>query len=193
MRVFARLYDLVLGWSRHRHAMRYLAVVAFAESSFFPVPPDVMLAPMVLAQRRKAWRCAGLTTVASVLGGILGYFMGGLGEWLIGIYHAEDAFTTARAWFADYGIWIILVAGFTPIPYKVFTISAGMMAMPLIPFILASIVGRGARFFLVAGLIVFAGSYFQDDEELIQAIRRYIDAAGWLVIVLLLIFVLTLM
>ena len=116
MRVFARLYDLVLGWSRHRHAMRYLAVVAFAESSFFPVPPDVMLAPMVLAQRRKAWRCAGLTTVASVLGGILGYFMGGLGEWLIGIYHAEDAFTTARTWFADYGIWIILVAGFTPIP-----------------------------------------------------------------------------
>jgi|TARA_B100001123_G_C15246623_1_gene1001179 membrane protein YqaA with SNARE-associated domain len=190
MRVFARLYDLVLGWSRHRHATRYLAVVAFTESSFFPIPPDVILAPMVLSRRRKAWVYAGLTTAASVLGGILGYYLGSIGEWIIGVYHAGDAFSTAKDWFDTYGVWVILLAGFTPVPYKIFTITAGIMSMSLIPFIVASIVGRGARFFLVAGLIVFAGSYFKSDEDLIQALRRYIDIAGWLVIGLVIILIL---
>ena len=183
--MFKRLYDSVVRLSRHRHAPKYLAIVSFAESSFFPVPPDVMLAPMVLGNRKRAWRLAGLTTIASVAGGILGYFLGGFGEWLVTIYGAQATLELAQQWFADYGIWIILVAGFTPVPYKIFTISAGMMGMSLVAFIFASIIGRGARFFLVAGFIYFAGTFFANDEDLVSAIRRYVDVLGWAVIALL--------
>mgnify|MGYP001470697525 CR=1 FL=1 len=152
--MFKGLYDSVVRLSRHRHAPKYLAIVSFAESSFFPVPPDVMLAPMVLGNRKRAWRLAGLTTVASVAGGIFGYYLGGFGEWLVIFYGAQSALAQVQQWFTDYGIWIILVAGFTPVPYKIFTISAGMMGMSLATFVIASIIGRGARFFLVAGFIL---------------------------------------
>ena len=183
--MFKGLYDSVVRLSRHRHASKYLAIVSFAESSFFPVPPDVMLAPMVLGNRKRAWRLAGLTTVASVAGGIFGYFLGGFGEWLVTIYGAQETLAQAQQWFVDYGMWIILVAGFTPVPYKIFTISAGMMGMSLGLFVLASIIGRGARFFLVAGFIYFAGTFFASDEDLVNAIRRYVDVLGWAVIALL--------
>jgi membrane protein YqaA with SNARE-associated domain len=182
--MFKGLYDSVVRLSRHRHAPKYLAIVSFAESSFFPVPPDVMLAPMVLANRKRAWRLAGLTTLASVAGGILGYYLGGFGESLVTIYGAQATLAQAQQWFADYGIWIILVAGFTPVPYKIFTISAGMMGMSLGMFVVASIIGRGARFFLVAGFIYFAGTFFATDEDLINVIRRYIDLLGWVMIAL---------
>ena len=183
--MFKGLYDSVVRLSRHRRAPTFLAIVSFAESSFFPVPPDVMLAPMVLGNRKRAWRLAGLTTIASVAGGILGYFLGGFGEWLVTIYSAQATLALAQQWFADYGIWIILVAGFTPVPYKIFTISAGMMGMSLAAFIFASIIGRGARFFLVAGFIYFAGTFFANDEDLVSAIRRYVDVLGWAVIAVL--------
>jgi|TARA_B100000809_G_C15105824_1_gene518697 membrane protein YqaA with SNARE-associated domain len=182
--MFKGLYDSVVRLSRHRHAPKYLAIVSFAESSFFPVPPDVMLAPMVLGNRKRAWRLAGLTTLASVAGGILGYYLGGFGEWLVTIYGAHATLAQAQQWFADYGLWIILVAGFTPVPYKIFTISAGMMGMSLVTFVVASIIGRGARFFLVAGFIYFAGTFFATDEDLINVIRRYIDLLGWVMIAL---------
>ena len=182
--MFKGLYDSVVRLSRHRHAPKYLAIVSFAESSFFPVPPDVMLAPMVLANRKRAWRLAGLTTLASVAGGILGYYLGGFGESLVTIYGAQATLAQAEQWFADYGLWIILVAGFTPVPYKIFTISAGMMGMSLGMFVVASIIGRGARFFLVAGFIYFAGTFFATDEDLINVIRRYIDLLGWVMIAL---------
>ena len=182
--MFKGLYDSVVRLSRHRHAPTYLAIVSFAESSFFPVPPDVMLAPMVLGNRKRAWRLAGLTTLASVAGGILGYYLGGFGEWLVTIYGAQATLAQAQQWFADYGLWIILVAGFTPVPYKIFTISAGMMGMSLVTFVVASIIGRGARFFLVAGFIYFAGTFFATDEDLINVIRRYIDLLGWVMIAL---------
>ena len=182
--MFKGLYDSVVRLSRHRHASKYLAIVSFAESSFFPVPPDVMLAPMVLANRKRAWRLAGLTTLASVAGGILGYYLGGFGESLVTIYGAQATLAQAQQWFADYGIWLILVAGFTPVPYKIFTISAGMMGMSLGMFVVASIIGRGARFFLVAGFIYFAGTFFATDEDLINVIRRYIDLLGWVMIAL---------
>ena len=182
--MFKGLYDSVVRLSRHRHAPKYLAIVSFAESSFFPVPPDVMLAPMVLGNRKRAWRLAGLTTLASVAGGILGYYLGGFGEWLVTIYGAEATLAQAQQWFADYGLWIILVAGFTPVPYKIFTISAGMMGMSLVTFVVASLIGRGARFFLVAGFIYFAGTFFATDEDLINVIRRYIDLLGWVMIAL---------
>ena len=183
--MFKGLYDSVVRLSRHRHAPKYLAIVSFAESSFFPVPPDVMLAPMVLGNRKRAWRLAGLTTVASVAGGILGYYLGGFGEWLVTFYGAQSALAQVQQWFTDYGIWIIHVAGFTPVPYKIFTISAGMMGMSLATFVIASIIGRGARFFLVAGFIYFAGTFFTTDEDLIITIRRYIDLLGWIIIALL--------
>ena len=183
--MFKRLYDSVVKLSRHRHGPKYLFIVSFSESSFFPIPPDVMLAPMVRANRSRAWYLACLTTVSSVAGGVLGYFLGGLGDWLVTIYGAQGTLIQAQQLFADYGVWIILVASFTPIPYKIFTISAGMMGMSLALFVLASIVGRGARFFLVAGFIYFAGMFFANDDELIDAIRRYVDILGWAVIIIL--------
>ena len=133
MRIFSRLYDLVLSWAAHPKAPRYLAALSFAESSFFPIPPDVMLAPMVLAQRHRAWFFAALTTLWSVLGGIAGYLIGmflfGLvAEPIIQFYDAQAAFDSAREQFQKHGIWIVFLAGFTPIPYKLFTISAGLAA-----------------------------------------------------------------
>ncbi|MBT6065754.1 MAG: DedA family protein [Proteobacteria bacterium] len=183
MRIFSKLYDLVLDWAKHRNASRYLAALSFAESSFFPIPPDVMLAPMVLAQPKNAWRLALLTTLFSVLGGILGYLIGmflfGLiAQPLIDFYNAGEAFATAQAHFKSYGIWIIFIAGFTPIPYKIFTVSAGLAAMAFGPFVLASLVGRGARFFLVAGLIFLGGERFE------QQLRRYADLIGWIMVVI---------
>ena len=183
--MFKGLYDSVVRWSRHRHAPKYLAIVSFAESSFFPVPPDVMLVPMVLGNRNRAWYLAGLTTVASVAGGVLGYFLGGFGEWLVTIYGSQATLLQAQQWFRDYGIWIILVAGFTPVPYKIFTIGAGMMGMSIVMFVLASIIGRGARFFLVAGFVYFAGTFFTNEDDLINGIRRYVDVLGWVFIALL--------
>ena len=148
---------------------------------------------MVLGNRKHAWRLAGLTTVASVAGGILGYYLGGVGEWLITYWGMHAELVVAQQSLSDYGIWAfvaIFLAGFTFIPYKVFTISAGMMGMSLVPFVIASIIGRGARFFLVAGFIYFAGTFFATDEDLIGTIRRYIDLLGWGVIVIVLVVVL---
>jgi len=183
--MFKGVYDSIIRLSQHRRAPTYLAIVSFAESSFFPVPPDVMLAPMVLGNRKSAWRLAGLTTIASVAGGVLGYFLGEFGESLVTIYDAQSTLALAQQWFADYGVWIILVAGFTPVPYKIFTISAGMMGMSLVAFVFASIIGRGARCFLVAGFIYFAGTFFANDKDLVSAIRRYVDILGWAVIAVL--------
>ena len=184
MKIFQTLYLKVFGWAQHRHAARYLAVLSFAESSVFPIPPDVLLAPMVLARPNKAWRYAFLTTVASVLGGCLGYVLGvflfsTLGEAIIEFYHAEGQFLITQQWFAQYGIWVVVIAGFTPLPYKLFTISAGLLGMALLPFVAASVVGRGARFFLVAGLIYWGGATLE------AFIRRYADGIGWGMVVLL--------
>ena len=181
MRIFSRLYDLVLSWAAHPKAPRYLAALSFAESSFFPIPPDVMLAPIVLAQRHRAWFFAALTTVWSVLGGVAGYLIGmflfGLvAEPIIQFYDAQAGFDSTREQFQKHGIWIIFLAGFTPIPYKLFTISAGLAAMSLMPFVAASLIGRGARFFLVAGLIYAGGERFE------AQLRRYADGIGWAVV-----------
>jgi membrane protein YqaA with SNARE-associated domain len=146
-----------------------------------------MLAPMVLAQRDRAWYFATLTTGASVLGGLFGYLIGmylyaQVGERVVQFYNGEEAFSEIYSWFEAYGIWIILAAGFTPIPYKLFTITAGILSMALIPFLLFSLVGRGARFFLVAGLIFWGG------ESLERIIRKYIDLIGWIILVSLVFF-----
>ncbi len=183
MGIFSRLYERTLRWAAHRHAPRYLAVLSFAESSFFPIPPDVMLAPMSLAQPGRALYFALLTTVASVLGGLLGYVLGyfamELVEPLIVSAGQQDALEHAREWFMVYGFWVVLLAGFSPIPYKVFTIAAGGMALPLLPFVVASFLGRGARFFLVALLMGWGG------PKLEPYLKPYIDWMGWASVVLL--------
>ncbi|MEW6693821.1 MAG: YqaA family protein [Pseudomonadota bacterium] len=182
MRLFAPLYERALRWARHRHAPRYLAALSFAESSFFPVPPDVMLAPMALAQPQRAWSLAWLTTWTSVLGGLAGYLIGWLAfaalePWLRGSSY-WPAYQQAVAWFDAWGAWAVFIAGFSPIPYKVFTIAAGALAMPLLPFALASLVGRGARFFLVAALMRWGGARME------PLLRRHIDRIGWAVVAL---------
>ncbi len=178
MRIFSGLYDKALAWAKHRHAARYLGLLSFSESSFFPIPPDVMLAPMVLAQPHRAWWLATLTTVTSVLGGVAGYLIGAflfteIGNPVLEFYDAHDAFDTVKQWFAVYGIWIVFLAGFTPIPYKLFTIASGVLALPMLPFVLASLVGRGARFFLVAGLLFWGG------ERLERFLKTRVDQIGW--------------
>ncbi|MDA0707033.1 MAG: DedA family protein [Proteobacteria bacterium] len=181
MRIFAPLYERVLGWSRHRHAERYLAALSFAESSFFPVPVDVMLAPMCLADRARAWRFAAGASIFSVLGGVAGYFVGVAGFELLEPWlresHYWPAFETSRMWLDRYGMWVIFVAGFSPIPYKVFTIAAGVAALNLPMFIITSLIARGARFFLVAGLIVWGG------DKLEATLQQHVERIGWAVVV----------
>ena len=161
MRLFGPLYDRVMAWSRHPRAPWLLGGLSFAESSFFPVPPDVMLAPMAMARPSRAAVLALITTLASVVGGILGWIIGAFAleavQPLLVEHGYQAAFQRATDWFADWGFWAILIAGFSPIPYKVFTIAAGALAMSLPGFILASFLGRGARFFLVAGLMARGG------------------------------------
>lgn len=180
--MFQKLYDKALHWARHRHATKYLFALSFAESSFFPIPPDVMLAPMALAQPSKALRFAVLTTVASVLGGMLGYLIGYFAIDLIVPWFQDtrywDKYLLAKDWFAEWGIWAVFIAGFSPIPYKVFTIAAGALAMSFLPFIGASMLGRGARFFLVALLLAWGG------EKLECTLRVYMDRIGWASILL---------
>jgi membrane protein YqaA with SNARE-associated domain len=180
MNFFSKLYDKVLGWSRHRHAQWFLGGLSFAESSFFPIPPDVMLAPMALARPERAWHFALLTTVASVVGGVFGYFIGVFAfDMIEPLLHSAgywDTYERAVVWFEQWGFWAIFLAGFSPIPYKIFTISSGVVGMAFLPFILASAVGRGARFYLVAGLMRWGG------EKMERTLRVYIDRVGWVLI-----------
>jgi len=176
--MFRYLYKKVLNWSHHRHAPYYLAGVSFAESSFFPIPPDIMLIPMVMSKPDKAWNFAMITTISSILGGILGYLIGyyafeWLGEPIIQAFGYEEDYHTLVNWFSKYGFIAVVLAGFTPIPYKLFTLAAGATQMALGPFIVGSIVGRGLRFFLVAALIRYLG------KRLEPVIVRYMDAIGW--------------
>ena len=165
-----RLYDWVMNLAHHRHAAWALFAVSFAESSFFPIPPDAMLIPMVLADRRKAWFYAALCTLASVLGALLGYWIGHtlyetVGKDIIAFYGMQSKVQAFIDGFNKWGLWIILVKGLTPIPYKLVTIASGIAGFALVPFILASIVTRGFRFFLVAGLLYRFGPPIRDFIE----------------------------
>ncbi len=156
--MFDRLYRWTLALSESRHAPLALGAVAFAESSFFPIPPDLILVPMALAKPRMAWTYATICTVGSVLGGILGYAIGALlydtlGQWLISLYHYADKMDALRAAYAQWGWLVILVKGLTPIPYKLVTIMSGLLGYNFALFVLLSAVTRGARFFIVAGLL----------------------------------------
>lgn len=157
-----RLYNWTLELAAHRHARLALGAVAFAESSFFPIPPDIVLIPMVLAQRAKAWVLAGLATLASVAGGMAGYAIGFLlfdavGQPVLEFYGLVSAFDDFARRYNDYGAWIVLIAGVTPIPYKLITIASGATSLDLWVFTAASIAARGARFYVVAGLLYWIG------------------------------------
>ena len=182
MKIFAPLYTKVMRWSKHKYAPFYLYLTAFIESIFWPIPVDIMLAPMALAKRHLAWRFAFGATVFSVLGGAVGYYLGSaLYEPVvlpfIEMMGYQDKMQTAQLWFNDWGVMVIFIASFTPIPFKVFTITAGVMNMAFWPFLLTALVGRGLRFFLVAGLMVLGG------EKMEAKLSKYIDVLGWLTIV----------
>lgn len=155
-------YDWTLRVSGHPHAERWLALVSFVESSVFPIPPDVMLVPMVLADRRRAWRLALIATVASVMGGLLGYAIGSLfydtlGRPILDLYGYADKFDSFAERYNEWGAWIVFGAGVTPFPYKVITIASGVTRLDLLVFVLASAGARGLRFFIVAGLLWYFG------------------------------------
>ncbi len=164
------LYDWTMNLAGHRHALVALAVVAFVESSVFPIPPDVLIIPMVLAARQQAWRIAAVATAASVLGGLAGYAIGALlfeslGQPLLDFYGYQAQFADFQERYREWGAWIVFGAGLTPFPYKVITITSGVMDLNLGVFVVASVLSRGIRFFLVAGLLWHFG----------PPIRRFIE------------------
>ena len=183
MKLFATIYNKCMNAAEHKRAPMILSALSFAESSFFPIPPDVMLAPMAMRLPNRAFWFAFLTTLFSVLGGIAGYAIGYfafdlISEWLQ-TTHYWDSYVHAREWFEQWGVWVIFIAGFSPIPYKLFTITAGVMVQPLLLFVLASFVGRGARFFLVAGIVKFAGPRIE------PMLLKYIEWLGWIFVLAL--------
>ena len=176
--MFGPLYYRVKSWSSRDDANKYLFALSFAESSFFPVPPDVLLAPMCAVRTHRAVYLASMTTLFSVLGGVAGYAIGyfafeALSPYLQGIgFHQH--YEQVKTWFAQWGGVVVVIAGFSPIPYKVFTIGAGVLEQNLAVFVGASLIGRGLRFFLVALLLKWAG------PKLLPVIERRIDLYGWL-------------
>jgi membrane protein YqaA with SNARE-associated domain len=160
--MFKRLYHWVLSLSESPHAPAALAAIAFAESSFFPIPPDVILVPMSLARPQRAWRYALICTIASVAGGVVGYAIGALlfdtlGQWLINVYGYGQRVAELKDFYARWGALVILIKGLTPIPFKLVTIVSGLLGYNFAIFVLLSLLTRGARFFLLAGALNFFG------------------------------------
>ena len=181
MKLFQPCYDLALRWSKHPAASRYLALLSFAESVIFPIPPDVMLAPMSLSQPSRAWHFALITTLASIVGGVAGYLLGFFAfDTLLQSFIESSGYAhkleTAIGWFEAYGVWVVFLAGFSPSPYKIFTVSAGFLQMAFLPFLIASAIGRGARFFLVATLMKWGGARMEEQ------LRKYVEVLGWAVV-----------
>jgi membrane protein YqaA with SNARE-associated domain len=182
--MFRALYDWVLRMAHHRHAMRSLAVVSFAESSFFPIPPDAMLVPMVLARRDKAYTIAAVCTVASILGAMLGYAIGyflwdSVGQWLVQLYHMESKMVALRGGYEQYGAAIILLKGLTPIPFKLVTLASGFFAYNFPLFVILATITRAGRFFLIAALLKRFG-------EPVQAfIEKRLNLIAWLFLIAL--------
>lgn len=183
MAVFGALYQRAIGWSRHRHAPAWLWFISFIEAIFFPVPPEVMLAPMTLAHPKSWFRYASLSLIGSTMGAFIGYAIGMFAMQVIEPHLVSfglgESFNSARGALQEHGFWIMLIGGFTPVPFKLFTIAAGTVAMPLLPFLAAVLIGRGKRVYLVAGVIRLGG------ERAERALHRYIEPVGWTALVLL--------
>jgi membrane protein YqaA with SNARE-associated domain len=177
MKLFAPLYERTLGWARHRHAPVLLFALSFFEAIVFPVPPEVMLAPMSLAQPRRAFWFAAISLAGSMIGMFIGY--------AVGHYALEaampfiermgyaDHFESIKQQAAQNGFWLLLIAGFTPVPFKIFTLASGAVGMPLLPFFFGALIGRGKRVFLVAGAIRLGG------ERAEAALHKHIEPIGW--------------
>lgn len=175
---FARLYQRCMQWARSRYAVHILALIAFIESIFFPIPPDVMLAPMAMAKPQRAVYYATITTIFSVLGGIVGYGIGVLAfptivEPFLQHMGYMAKYEMIHAWFVQWGFWVVFVAGFSPIPYKIFTVTAGLTGVGFLPFVFASVTSRGLRFFLVSILMAKGG------PKLEQFIHDMLVRFGW--------------
>ena len=191
MKLFAPLYDRAIGWARHRHAERYLAVLSFFEAIIFPVMPEVMLAPMCVAQPRRALRFATVSLVFSLLGSLVGYALGHYAfEALKPLFAAmgmlpgiESGIATVQSKMVESPwavFWFLVLGGFMPIPMKIFTWASGIVGVPLLPYVLAMAVGRGKRVYLLAVVIRLGG------ERAEAALRRYIEPLGWVAVLLVL-------
>lgn len=180
-RFIRRIYDEVIHLSAKQHALFWLAVISFVESSFFPIPPDIMLIPMILATPKQAWKIAGVCTVASVIGAYLGYAIGFyffqlIAEPLLNFYGYLEKFNKFKDLYNEYGAWIVFGAGITPFPYKIITIASGVVHLNLAVFTVASIIARGLRFFLIAWLLYAHG----------EKMRIFIEKnLGWLSVLFL--------
>ncbi len=183
MRLFAPVYERMLKLSAHRHAPAYLGGISFAEAVFFPIPPEVMLAPMALARPERAYHYAAISLVASMLGMFVGYAVGHFAIELVmpllERFGYAARFEDIKQQAADNGFWLLLLAGFTPVPFKIFTLASGAVSMPLLPFFLGALIGRGKRVFLLAWAIRTGGARAE------AMLRRNIEPVGWIALVLL--------
>jgi membrane protein YqaA with SNARE-associated domain len=183
VKLFAPLYLKTMSWSRHPRAPLFLTVLSFFEAIIFPVPPEVMLAPMSLAEPRRAFRFASLSLFGSMLGMFVGYAIGYFALEaampLLERFGYADNFEQIKQQAAENGFWLLLIAGFTPVPFKVFTLASGAVGMPLLPFFFGALIGRGKRVFLVAAAIRFGGARAE------AALHRHIEPIGWTAMVLL--------
>ena len=171
-----RLYNWLMRAVDTPRAVKILSIVSFAESSIFPLPPDLMLIPMILSNRQKAWRLAFICSLTSILGGILGYALGyflfeSIGQWIINTYHLQESFHNFQSLFQEWGFWIIMAKGLTPIPYKLVTIASGVCELNFGQFILASVITRTARFYILATLVWYFGEWSK------EFIEKYL---GWI-------------
>lgn len=182
MKIFGAMYDKTMEWSKHRFATFWLSFVSFIEAIFFPIPPDVMLIPMSMSKPQSAVKFALFTAIASVVGGMIGYAIGYYAFDLVQEYIVKLGYQahweTAISWFKQWGVLVVFVAGFSPIPYKVFTIAAGVMQMAFLPFVATAFISRAARFLLVAKLAAWGG------EKFAAKLRRSIEVIGWSVVAL---------
>lgn len=171
------LYDWTMDFAANRNAMWALFIISFIESSVFPIPPDILIVPMVLASREKAWKIAGVCTVASVLGGIGGYGIGyflfeSIGQPILNMYGKAEKFHEFQGMYNEWGAWVVAMAGLTPFPFKVITIASGVTKLDMPTFVIASLLSRGARFFLEAALLWYFG------DPIREFVEKYL---GWLV------------
>ncbi|HET9047488.1 MAG TPA: YqaA family protein [Chiayiivirga sp.] len=183
MKLFGPLYERMFHWSSHRHAAAYLGGISFCEAIFFPIPPEVMLAPMSLAKPQHAYRFAAISLGASLLGMFIGYAIGHYAiEWVMPLLErmgSAERFAQIKQQVADNGFWLLLLAGFVPVPFKIFTLASGVVGMPLLPFFFGALIGRGKRVFLLAWAIRLAGPRAE------AMLRRHAEPIGWLALALL--------